>query len=182
MAQSAAIDQNLASLWVSWRRPSNHSAAQADVSATRGRHALALTEEGTGAVKHTLGGMSSLKETIEVIAEQILRLSKQTSQIGHITNLVSELANQTNLLALNAAIEAARAGEHGKGFAVVSAEIHKLADQSKKSAERIHTLVLDIHNATNATVMATEEGTKTIVEGPPSRSRRSKSSPVLPRR
>jgi methyl-accepting chemotaxis protein len=37
--------------------------------------------------------MSSLKEKVEVIAEQILRLSEQTSQIGHITNLVSELAN-----------------------------------------------------------------------------------------
>jgi methyl-accepting chemotaxis protein len=92
-------------------------------------------------------------------------LSEQTSQIGNITNLVSELASQTNLLALNAAVEAARAGEHGKGFAVVAAEIRKLADQSKKSAERINTLVLDIQNATNATVMATEEGTKTVEQG-----------------
>jgi methyl-accepting chemotaxis protein len=78
---------------------------------------------------------------------------------------VSELANQTNLLALNAAVETARAGEHGKGFAVVAAEIRKLADQSKKSADRINALVLDIQNATNATVMATEEGTKTLEAG-----------------
>ena len=106
-----------------------------------------------------------MKSKVEAIAEQILRLSEQTSQIGNITNLVSELANQTNLLALNAAVEAARAGEHGKGFAVVAAEIRKLADQSKKSAERINTLVLDIQNATNATVMATEEGTKTVDSG-----------------
>jgi methyl-accepting chemotaxis protein len=78
------------------------------------------------------------------------------------TDLVSEIGNQTNLLALNAAVEAARAGEHGKGFAAVGAEIRKLADQSKQSAERIATLVSDIHHATNATVMATEEGTKTV--------------------
>jgi methyl-accepting chemotaxis protein len=50
---TAAMDELEASL--------QHSAAQAAVSATRARHALTLTEEGTGALKHTLGGMSSLK-------------------------------------------------------------------------------------------------------------------------
>jgi Methyl-accepting chemotaxis protein (MCP) signalling domain/Four helix bundle sensory module for signal transduction len=162
--QAAAVNETTATmdeLEASFRQ----SAEQAEVAATRARQALTLTEDGTSAVKQTLEGMSSLKLKVEAIAEQILRLSEQTSQIGNITNLVSELANQTNLLALNAAVEAARAGEHGKGFAVVAAEIRKLADQSKKSAERINTLVLDIQNATNATVMATEEGTKTVEAG-----------------
>jgi methyl-accepting chemotaxis protein len=154
---TAAMDQLDASF--------QHSAEQADVSATRAREALTLTEEGSGAVKHTLAGMSSLQVKVQAIAEQILHLSEQTNQIGHITNLVSELANQTNLLALNAAVEAARVGEHGKGFAVVAAEIRKLADESKQSAGRINTLIMDIHNATNATVMATEEGTKTVEQG-----------------
>jgi len=112
-----------------------------------------------------LGGMASLKTKVEAIAEQILHLSEQTGQIGNITNLVSDLANQTNMLALNAAVEAARAGDHGRGFAVVAGEIRKLADQSKKSAERINALVGEIQKATNATVMATEEGTKTVEEG-----------------
>src|SRR5215475_6788611 len=85
-------------------------------------------------------------------------------QIAGKIGIIDEIAYQTNLLALNAAVEAACAGEHGKGFAVVGAEIRKLADQSKKSAERIATLVSDIHNATNASVMATEEGTKTVSE------------------
>ena len=162
--QAAAVSETTATmdeLEASFRQ----SADQAEMAATRARQALTLTEEGTSAVNQTLEGMSSLKSKVEAIAEQILRLSEQTSQIGNITNLVSELANQTNLLALNAAVEAARAGEHGKGFAVVAAEIRKLADQSKKSAERINTLVLDIQNATNATVMATEEGTKTVEVG-----------------
>lgn len=144
---------------------SRQSSEQADAISGAARQSLALAEEGTGAVQQTLDSMEMLKERVGSIAEQILRLSEHTSQIGSITNLVSDLANQTNLLALNAAVEAARAGEHGKGFAVVAVEIRKLADQSKKSAERINALVLDIQKSTNSTVMATEEGTKTVDEG-----------------
>lgn len=94
------------------------------------------------------------------IAEQIFRLSEQIKQIGSISGVVSELANQTNMLALNAAVEAARAGQNGKGFAVVAGEIRKLADQSKKSAERINDLVGDIQAIANSTVMDMGQGTK----------------------
>jgi methyl-accepting chemotaxis protein len=142
----------------------SQSAEQAEAVSRRSRDALDLADEGSRIVKQTMEGMENLKLKVSAIAEQILRLSEQTSQIGSITNLVTDLANQTNLLALNAAVEAARAGEHGKGFAVVAAEIRKLADQSKKSAERINALVGDIQKATNSTVMVTEEGTKTVEE------------------
>ena len=161
--QSSAVSETTATM-AELEASFQQSAEQANLSATSARHSLTLTGEETGTAQHTRGGTASLKAKVEAIAEQILQLSERTSQIGRMTDLVSELANQTNLLALNAAVEAARAGEHGKGFAVVGAEIRKLADQSKKSAERIATLVSDIHNATNATVMATEEGTKTVSE------------------
>jgi methyl-accepting chemotaxis protein len=131
----------------------------------RANQAIALAEEGSKSVDQSLAGITDLKEKVSAIAEQILRRSEQTSQIGAVINLVSDLATQTNMLALNAAVEAARAGEHGKGFFVVATEIRKLADQSRKSAEKVHTLVADIRKTTDTTVMVTEEGTKTAAHG-----------------
>ncbi|HEY9697302.1 MAG TPA: methyl-accepting chemotaxis protein [Trichocoleus sp.] len=144
---------------------SRQSSEQAEAAASGAKQALSLAGSGTKTVERTLNGMSHLKQKVGAIADQILRLSEQTSQIGNISNLVSDLANQTNMLALNAAVEAVRAGEHGKGFAVVASEIRKLADQSRSSAERIGSLVTDIQNAINSTVMVTDEGTKTVDEG-----------------
>jgi len=140
----------------------NQTAVMVQTAVETARQARGVADNGIKTVQQTLDGMHSLKHKVGAVAEQILSLSEHTSQIATITNLVTDLANQTNMLALNAAVESARAGEHGKGFGVVAAEIRKLADESKKSAERISTLVQDIQAATNATVMATEEGTKTV--------------------
>ena len=141
------------------------SAAQAEASATGASLALSLAEEGTKSVQQTLQGMDSLRQKVDDIAQQIVNLSEQTGQITVVSDLVADLASQTNMLALNAAVEAARAGEQGKGFSVVASEIRKLADQSKKSADKINALATDIQAAINRTVMVTDEGTKTVKEG-----------------
>ena len=161
MHQSSAVHETTATmdeLDASFSQTAEFVTTAADTT----RQAAQMAQNGILTVQQTRDGMLSLKEKVGIIAEQILGLSEQTSQIGSITSLVSDLANQTNMLALNAAVEAARAGEHGKGFTVVASEIRKLADESKKSAERINVLVENIQKATNSTVMATEEGTKTV--------------------
>lgn len=139
---------------------SRQAAEQAEVSASGAREALAIAENGTQAVQHTMEGMGTLKDNVRSIAEQIMSLSEQTGQIANISDLVADIANQTNMLALNAAVEAARAGEQGKGFSVVASEIRKLADESKKSAEKINVLVTDLQASMNSTVMVTDEGSK----------------------
>jgi methyl-accepting chemotaxis protein len=144
---------------------STETAQQADASATGAQQALSLAEEGTQAVKKTIHEMSDLRDRVDEIAQQIANLGEQTGQITTVSDLVSDLAKQTNMLALKAAVEAARAGEQGKGFGVVAGEIRKLADESKKSAQKINDLATDIQTSINRTVMTTDRGTKTATDG-----------------
>lgn len=138
---------------------SRQSADQAESAANSARQVLLLVDSGS---QGDSGNGASLVEKVRQIADQILHLSEKTNQIGAISNIVSDLANQTNMLALNAAVESVRAGVNGKGFAVIAAEIRKLAEESRRSAERINTLVADVQSATHLTVMVTDEGNKTV--------------------
>ncbi len=159
--QAAAVNQTTTTM-DELSASSRQSAEQAETAANGAKQVLNLVNGHTLQTGSMSSNGSSLREKVGQITEQILHLSEQSSQIGIISTLVSDLANQTNMLALNAAVEAVRAGEQGKGFGVVAAEIRKLADQSKQSAERINALVVDIKNATNSTVMVTDEGSKTV--------------------
>ena len=138
---------------------------QADAAANGTQSAMDLSQQGMTRVEATLRNMENTKERVEAIVRQILLLSGQTGQIRDITDMVSDFANETKMLAMNAAVEAVRAGEHGKGFSVLAVETRKLADESKRSAGQIAALVDKIQKATNATVMAAEEGDKSVEEG-----------------
>lgn len=135
---------------------------QAETSTLGAKQVLNLADNGNELVQQTLVEMNQMKAKVEAIAEQILRLSEQTNQIGSISQVVGDLANQTNMLALNAAVEAVRAGEYGKGFSVVASEIRKLADESQKSAHQINSLVMGIKQSNNSTGAVTEAGIKSV--------------------
>ena len=121
-----------------------------------------ISESGERAVAEIIAGMEEIKNKVEMIAENIITLSENTQQIGDIISTVNDIAEQSNLLALNASIEAARAGEQGKGFAVVATEVKNLAEQSQQATAQVKAILDDVQRATNAVVVATEEGTKGV--------------------
>ena len=161
--QSGAVNETsstISELTVSF----SQIAEQSESVSAGGQKALELAKSGAERSRRMVESMEDLKSKMSTVADQILTLSEHTHQIGNITSMVSDIASQTNMLALNAAVEAARAGENGRGFSVVAAEIRKLADQSRKSAEQIHSLIMDIQKSTDSTVMATDEGAKMLEE------------------
>ena len=128
-------------------------------------NSLNYTNDEYDTVKANIEKMFTIRHKIQTIAELILELSDFIQSISSTIGLVEDIAEQTNLLALNAAVEAARAGEHGKGFAIVAGEIRKLADESKQATSKITSLITNIQQTANSTVLATEEGTKEVESG-----------------
>jgi methyl-accepting chemotaxis protein len=95
----------------------------------------------TTSAEEANNGGQAVKKTVEAMKEIADKIS-----------LIEDIAYKTNLLSLNAAIEAALAGEHGKGFTVVAAEVRKLAENSRLTAQEINTL------AKNSVKIAEEAG------------------------
>lgn len=116
--QASAISELTAAI----ENVSDAISQNADAAAETNR----LASEARQAVVRGASAADSALEAMQAIA----------SRVG----VVDELARQTSMLALNAAIEAARAGSAGSGFAVVAAEVRKLAERSQSSASEIATL------------------------------------------
>jgi methyl-accepting chemotaxis protein len=129
------------------------------------KQVTAIAQKGSTAVGDVTDGMRTIRSQVEQIATSVLDLSERAQRIGEIVDSVNAIADQSKLLALNASIEAAKAGEYGHGFAVVAEEVRALAERSQSATREIATILKEIQKATSASVMATEDGSKSVAKG-----------------
>jgi twitching motility protein PilJ len=159
--QAAAASDSVAKMATSVEEVSGNAERCADVA----RHAVDVAHKGGAAVRRTIEGMNTIRETIQDTSKRIKRLGESSQEIGNIVELIEEIAEQTNILALNASIEASRAGESSRGFAVVADEVQKLAERSTNATKKIEVLVSTIQSDTNEAVVSMERSTTDVVGG-----------------
>jgi twitching motility protein PilJ len=124
-----------------------------------------IAHKGGEAVRRTIDGMNTIRETIQETSKRIKRLGESSQEIGNIVELINDLAEQTNILALNASIQASMAGEAGRGFAVVADEVQRLAERATNATKQIDALVRTIQTDTNGAVVSMERSTADVVGG-----------------
>jgi methyl-accepting chemotaxis protein len=94
-------------------------------------------EAGSATIGASMAAFSEMTGLINRLGTHIAGFAAAMEQVKRASQAIDNIARTTNMLALNAAIEAQKAGEAGKTFAVVAAEVKKLAHDSRSAAVEI---------------------------------------------
>ena len=157
----SAATESIVSMAASIEEVSGNAERSSDVA----RHSVEVAHKGGEAVRRTIDGMNTIRETIQDTSKRIKRLGESSQEIGNIVELINDITEQTNILALNASIQASMAGEAGRGFAVVADEVQRLAERSTNATRQIEVLVSTIQADTKEAVVSMERSTTDVVGG-----------------
>ena len=159
--QIGAATESISTMAGSIEEVSGNAERAADVA----RYSVEVAAKGGGAVRRSIEGMDSLRETIQDTAKRIKRLGESSQEIGNIVELINDIAEQTQILALNSSIQASMAGEAGRGFAIVADEVQRLAERAAQATRQIDALVRSIQTDTHGAVQSMERSTTEVVAG-----------------
>jgi len=120
--------------------------------------AKAKLDAGREAIDGTIEGFKGLTDLIVQLGERMAGFATAMSQVQTVSSTIETIARKTNMLALNATIEAARAGDAGRSFAVVAAEVKKLAHDTRAATSQIASTIGELTREAGAVTTEIKTG------------------------
>ena len=120
--------------------------------------AKAKLEAGRDAIEGTIDGFKGLTELVVQLGERMAGFASAMNQVQSVSSTIETIARKTNMLALNATIEAARAGDAGRSFAVVAAEVKKLAHDTRAATSQIASTIGELTREAGAVTTEIKTG------------------------
>ncbi len=142
-AQAAATQQANAAM-VQIEKSASQAQSAAENASERAKEIKQLLVKNKAGLTGIASGISdTLTETRNAFADLTL-LGEIGFQIERTVDRIVLVAVQTNMLAVSGSVEAARAGDAGLGFAVVSTDIRKLAQDAAENIDGVKDMVRSI--------------------------------------
>jgi len=120
--------------------------------------AKAKLDAGREAIDGTIDGFKGLTDLIVQLGERMAGFASAMNQVQTVSSTIEAIARKTNMLALNATIEAARAGDAGRSFAVVAAEVKKLAHDTRAATSQIASTIGELTREASAVTTEIKTG------------------------
>lgn len=124
----------------------------ADESRALSQRAKTELRASTQVVRDSMREFAELTDLVVALAQHITGFAGAMQQVRNVTQTIDAIADTTNMLALNATIEAHRAGEAGATFAVVAAEVKKLAQDTRVATDEITGTITSLDKEAEALV------------------------------
>jgi methyl-accepting chemotaxis protein len=123
--------------------------------------AVSKLQTGNETISVSMAQFSQMIALIESLGTHITGFAAAMEQVKRVSQSIDTIARTTNMLALNAAIEAEKAGAAGQTFAVVAAEVKKLALDTRTAAVEITGTVNSLSDEASKFVGQIEDGVAT---------------------
>ncbi len=121
------------------------NATQTHQNADHARHQageiIQLIKRTKASVDAVVGGMLTALGDTRKALDALSALGEIGFRIGRTVDRIVLVAVQTSMLAVSGSVEAARAGDTGRGFALVSADIRKLASDAAENIDSVKDVV-----------------------------------------
>jgi methyl-accepting chemotaxis protein len=120
--------------------------------------AVSKLQTGNETIAVSMAQFSQIISLVESLGTHITGFAAAMEQVKRVSQSIDTIARTTNMLALNAAIEAEKAGAAGQTFAVVAAEVKKLALDTRTAAVEITGTVNSLSDEASKFVAQIEDG------------------------